>query len=359
MNTKPYLTKIILVFFWVILLSSSSHAKEIQGWDGSLTKLHAFTPVVLYKEGFYPVVGVKNKKPLINVDNRLVSLKKNTKAFFWTSDSEVKPVTLTERSVVMMDRGLGLGAIDDENMRAGLLATSILTGKSGGPAPGVSAEPQIIGSSQTEKGQKKEGPTTKEDIQYWEIIKPVLEPLKAAYGAFVFYDGQGIVELKWRNLKDTPKGEECRIQIPYPNRKILREHPKLRYMFLIFQDGEELVPFDHAERNLFLTWNERISMSQIARSYQEENREQTVAPSLIFRPSFVLSKSDYEYLKDRNVSAHITLNTTGTVSKVYLGDEIEPSIASKILPSIHLWKFFPAIKEGKPMEQEIVLPLEF
>jgi hypothetical protein len=130
-------------------------------------------------------------------------------------------------------------------------------------------------------------------------------------------------------------------------------------MLLVFQDGEELVPLDHAERNLFLIWNERISMSQIARGYEEENQKQTMEPSLIFRPSFTLSKSDYEYLKKKEISAHITLNTTGTVSKAYLDDEVESSIASKVLRSIHLWKFFPAIKDGKLTEKEIVLPLKF
>jgi len=322
-------------------------------------QLHAFVPIVLYKEGFYPVVGVKRNRPLIDVAGRLVSLEKNADAFFWASDSDVKPVTITERSVVMMDRGLGAGAIDDENMRAGLIATTILTGKSGGPSPGISVEPQFAGTSQPEKGKKKEGPTSKEDIQYWEIIKPVLEPFKDAYGVFIFYSGPGIVELKWRSLKDTPKGEECRIQIPYPNKKILREHPNLRYMLLVFQDGDELVPLDHSERNQFLLWNERLSMSLNAKAYEEDNRKQTMEPVLIFRPSFILSKSDYEYLKEEKISAHITLGTNGTVSKAYLNEEIESSIASKLLRSVHLWKFFPAIREGKLAEKEIVIPLEF
>ncbi len=359
MNSPSCLVPIALVFFSAIIFPISSYTKEIQGWDGSFAKLHAFVPIVLHKEGFYPVVGVKKNRPLIDVGGRLVSLEKNTDALFWASDSDVKPVTITERSVVMIDRGLGAGSIDDENMRAGLLASTILTGKSGGPSPGVSVEPQFSGRKETGKDLKKEGPTSKEDIQYWEIIKPILEPLKDAYGVYIFYSGPGIVELKWRSLKDTAKGEECRIQIPYPNKKILREHPKLRYMLLVFQDGDELVPLDHSERNQFLLWNERLSMSLNAKVYEENNRKQTIEPALIFRPSFILSKSDYEYLKEEEISAHITLGTNGTVSKAYLSQEIEPSIASKLLRSVHLWKFFPAIREGKLAEQEIVLPLEF
>ena len=78
MNSKSHLVSIVCAFFLAVILSGSSHAKEIQGWDGSFSKLHAFVPVVLYKEGFYPVVGVKKKKPLIDVDGRLVSLEKDT-----------------------------------------------------------------------------------------------------------------------------------------------------------------------------------------------------------------------------------------------------------------------------------------
>ena len=173
------------------------------------------------------------------------------------------------------------------------------------------------------------------------------------------YSDKGTAELQWRNMKDTPEGKKRPMRIPYASSKTLREHQNPRYMFLAFQDGEELVPSDHPERSRFLSWNEIASMAQLARNYKEANRQQTVDPSLIFRPDFTLSESAYEQLKNKEISANITVNEQGIVSEAYLDSEIGSSTSNEILNCIRLWKFLPAIKEGKQVEEEVVIPLQF
>jgi hypothetical protein len=130
-------------------------------------------------------------------------------------------------------------------------------------------------------------------------------------------------------------------------------------MFLVFQNEEELVPLDDPERIKFLTWNEITTMSRISKNHEKANRQQTLEPSLIFKPDFILSESAYEQLKDKEISAYITVNALGTVSGAYLDSRIKSFTANEVLRSIRLWKFLPAIKDGQRVEEEIEIPLQF
>ena len=130
-------------------------------------------------------------------------------------------------------------------------------------------------------------------------------------------------------------------------------------MFLVFQNGEELVPSDDQQRIEFLSWNEITAMSRISKNHEKANRQRTLEPSLIFKPNFILSESIYAQIKNKEISAYITVNELGTVSAVYLEGDIEFSSTNEILRSLRLWKFLPAIKDGQRVESEIEIPLQF
>ena len=119
------------------------------------------------------------------------------------------------------------------------------------------------------------------------------------------------------------------------------------------------MPSDHPERNRFLSWNEMKTMARLSSNHKKANSEQTVDPSLIFRPDFTLSESAYKDLKNKEISANITISELGIVSEAYLDSEVGSSTANEVLNCIRLWKFLPAIEEGKQIEEEVVVPLQF
>ncbi len=335
-----------------LFLLPHSMAKESQDFTKATPALRSFIPVVLHHGELHPIVGVKKKKPLINIDGKLTALPKESNVFFLSHKATSTPTLLTGRNVTSIDTGIGhglAGASLGEPMGAG-------GGQLGPQTPGNIS--QGLEGNQINRDQNNNS-ANNDQTQVWENITSTNGPLHNAYGVFIFYSNKGIAELQWRNIKDAPEGKERPMRIPYASRATLRNHENPRYIFLAFQDGEELVPSDHPERNRFLSWNEINTMSRLSTNHKKANHQQTVEPSLIFRPDFALSESAYKDLKNREISANITINALGIVSKAYLDSEVDSSTANEILKCIRLWKFLPAIKEGKQIEKEVVIPLQF
>ncbi len=331
----------------------------------------AFVPVVLHKGEFYTVVGVKKKKPLINVNGELIKVSKKSSVFFFSQKAAKNPTLLTGRHISSIDTGVGSG-IEGGNFSkssgggtggASSTAPSSMgpslggEGNNTGPPTGAGAQSSVSGN-QINRDQNRES-TDNDQTQLWENLTSTDGPLKNAYGVFIFYSDIGIAELKWRQVKDSPEGKTRPMRIPYPSSKTLREHVHPRYMFLTFQDGEELVPSNQPDRNQFLSWNETRAMLQLSKSHKEANLQQTVAPTLIFRPDFTLSESAYAHLQDKEISANITVNALGLVSDAYLDSDIESSTANEVLSCVRLWKFLPAINEGVQVAEEVIIPLQF
>jgi len=312
----------------------------------------SFIPVVLYQGEFHPVVGVKKKKPLIEVDGKLIKVPSKTSVFFWSKNAAKPATLLTGRNVTRIDTGVGHG-LAGANFQGGSMGAG---GGLGPTTPGNTD--QGLEGNQISRDENK-GSADNDQSQAWENITSTDGSLHNAYGVFIFYSDRGIAELKWRNVKNTPEGKVRAMRIPYASRKTLRDHKNPSYMFLVFQNAEELVPSDQPGRNGFLSWNETSSMALLAKKHKETSKQQTVEPSLIFRPDSTLSKSAHEHLKDKEISASITINKLGMVSDVYLDSDIDPSTANEVLDWIRLWKFLPAIEEGKQMEKEVVVPLQF
>ncbi|MBL4574908.1 MAG: hypothetical protein JKY51_02260, partial [Opitutaceae bacterium] len=88
MNSKSVIVMLSIVLCGIMGLPNSSHA-EGQIQDKGAKALYAYTPVYLYEGGFYPVVGVKKKKALINVDGRLISVKKKSEVYIFATHSLV------------------------------------------------------------------------------------------------------------------------------------------------------------------------------------------------------------------------------------------------------------------------------
>jgi hypothetical protein len=332
----------------------------------------SFIPVVLHKGEFHPIVGVKKKKPLINIGGQLITVPKKSSVFFWSHKAAKSPTLLTGRHISSIDTGVGSG-IEGGNFSTssggtgGVSASNMGAGGGAGAAAApfgvtdpsaVGAQSQSTSGNQINRDQNRES-VDNDQTQLWENLTSTDGPLKNAYGVFIFYSDKGIAELKWRDVKDSPEGKTRPMRIPYPSKKTLREHVKPRYMFLTFQDGEELVPSNQPDRKQFLSWNETRTMLQLAKSHKEANLQQTVDPTLIFRPDFTLSESAYENLKNKEISAIITVNGLGLVSDAYLDSDVGSSTANEILSCIRLWKFLPAIKEGRQVEEEVVIPLQF
>ncbi len=130
-------------------------------------------------------------------------------------------------------------------------------------------------------------------------------------------------------------------------------------MLLVFQNGEERIPFDHPQREGFLMWNEGASMEKMAHAYERSSANQTLDPILIFRPHFVISEASHNELRGIVVSALLNITDTGTVSDVYLDNALEPTTSYELMQSLRSWKFLPAIKDGERVEEEVEIPLQF
>lgn len=370
----PILTICLLALGMFILPHSFVRASQDQTITTSASR--SFIPVVLHKGEFHPIVGVKKKKPLINVGGQLITVPKKSSVFFWSHKAAKTPTLLTGKHISSIDTGVGsgieggnfskssggTGGVSASNMGAGGGAGAAAAPQGGSMGisnpSAVGAQSQSTSGNQINRDQNRES-VDNDQTQLWENLTSTDGPLKNAYGVFIFYSDKGIAELKWRDVKDSPEGKTRPMRIPYPSSKTLREHVKPRYMFLTFQDGEELVPSNQPDRKQFLSWNETRAMLQLAKGHKEANLQQTVDPTLIFRPDFTLSESAYENLKNKEISAIITVNGLGIVSDAYLDSEMGSSTANEILSCIRLWKFLPAIKEGRQVEEEVVIPLQF
>ncbi|MBL4574907.1 MAG: hypothetical protein JKY51_02255 [Opitutaceae bacterium] len=335
-KSHPVTVVHVLAFVCVLFLDMSfpisAYTEERQSGDGTDKAHHSYIPIVFYKNGFYPIVSVKNKKPVINVDGQLVSVKKDTKVFFSASDSNVSPTIKTGRL--------------RQDVKPDLSSMRRLEGFTKTIVPVSSPETETI---------------TQYDDKWsmWEEVVPISGPLENAYGVFIMYSDQGVADLHWRNLRDTPEGKKLSVKIPYPIRKTLRKHKKQRYLLLVFKDGEELVPVDHSQRENLLKWIEVLSMAQITGLYTKVTPEDEVNPSLFFGLKFNLDKSDYKLLEGKVIPVNVTIDKMGMISDVTIDVNISDSISDEILDTVRLWKFFPAKRDGKLAEQEVIITLQF
>ncbi|MBL4575084.1 MAG: hypothetical protein JKY51_03165 [Opitutaceae bacterium] len=340
MNSKSHLTTIVLVLLGSILLPISSHADERQSSIRNVQSLHSYVPIILYKGEFYPVVGVKNKKPLIKVDGRLVSMRKDSTAFFSANDFDVLPAIMTKRKVSTIDTGVGHG------LSAGNFP--------GWEIGGFTNEVTVESGPNDESRIKLDGTTS-----LWEIGTPMSGSITNAYGVFLFYSDKGVAELHWRNLENTPEGETLSVKVPYLKAKTLKKHKRPRYLLLAYQDGEELVPSDNPQREDLLNWVQALSMAQISDSYAKVTQEEDADPTPIFLPNFDLSESEQERIKGKIILVNVIINQIGMITEVIVDSNIPAPIANKISDALYMWRFLPAIKEGNLVEQEVIIPLQF
>jgi hypothetical protein len=339
MNAKWSLTSLVFIFCGSLFFPISAQAEETQKSDQSVKVYRAYVPVLFHDGGFYPVVGVEKKKPLISVEGQLVSVKKDAKAFFWANQSDVLPTVRTGSHVSTIDTGVGHGLTGASFPAGGRPSLPIPF-----PLTSLENETRIVDNDQS---------------SFWEQVEKTNGPLVDAYGVFIFYSDEGVAELHWRNLKNTSEGKNLSVKVPYLSRKTLKLHKNLRYLLLSYQAGAELVPSDHPQRGELLNWFETLSMAQIAGSYANAIKKEEVDPVFIFRPNFDLNKTDRKILEGKVVSVSMIVNKMGVISEVSLEADIPDSIARKILDTVRLWKFFPAIREGKLADEEVILPLQF
>lgn len=234
MNSEPQVIKIIMALCGVLLLPLSAYSEEGQSLNKNVGAFYSYVPIVFYQNGFYPVVGVQKKKPLISVRERLISVEEDAKVFFSVSNTGVSPSIKTARFAHIRD------VISHGGRRLMRIENS---------------------------GNDEESINAKVTFPEWEEVSPISGPLSNAYGVFVFYNEKGVVELHWRNLKDTPEGEKLSVKIPNLRKKMSqREYLSLRkslsYLFLVFQDGKELVPANDPQREILLNWIESVSTAQ-------------------------------------------------------------------------------------------------
>ncbi len=342
MGSRPHIVSIVCVLFWMMALSVSSHAEEDQFMDGVGRAHHSYIPIVFYKDGFYPIVGVENKMPLINVKGRLVPIKEDTRVFFSASGSDVSPRIKAGRLISNYESDVESQFTSDGQSEMGWGL--------GGFTRSIAVE-----DSRNNNGRTK----TKDMLTLREEITPISGSLRNAYGVFIFYSERGVAELHWINLKDIPEGEKLSVKIPYTSKEALKKHKNPRYLFLTFQDGEELVPVDHFQRENLLKWLEALSMAQISSSYAKVTPEDEAEPSLAFGLKFNLSQSDYQELEGKVIPVTVVINQMGIISDVTIDVNIPRSIANEIANTVRLWKFFPAKREGKLVTQEVIIPLQF
>ncbi len=308
-----------------------------------------FTAVALYQGAFYPIIGVENNEPLISVEGELISLGKDAAVYFWSKNTYKTPSIHTQKYTSIIDTGVGHG----------LAGANFPTGRTGATLPGVIVRDQNSRETSPDPTIPLGEKANNDQTLPWEHIIPRQGPLTNAYGVFIYYSEKGIAELQWRNIKNTRKDKRRSLPVPFAAKKTLREHDNLRYLLLVFQDGEELIPFDHHKREGFLRWHEKTSMEKMAQAYEKASANQTLDPILIFRPNFVLSEESYNELQTVVVSALLNVTDTGTVSDVYLDNDLEPTTSYDLMETIRSWKFLPAIRNGERVEEEVEIPLQF
>jgi hypothetical protein len=316
-----------------------------------------FSPIALYQGGFYPIIGVEKEEPLINVEDEVVSLGKDAAVYFWSNNFYETPSIHSEKYTSTIDTGVGHG----------LIGANFPTGRTGMGLPPLPVTIAVDNRTTDQSTSVVDrDPTTplgeeanNDQTMPWEHITPRQEPLTNAYGVFIYYSEKGIAELEWRKIKSTRQDKRRSLRVPFASRKTLRNHENLRYLFLVFQDGKERIPFGNPERAGFLRWNERTSMEKMALAYERTNENQTLDPILIFRPNFVISKEAHNELQKIEVSAFLNVTDVGTVSDVYLDSDLESTTAYEITETMRNWRFLPAIRDGVRIEEEVEVPLQF
>jgi hypothetical protein len=309
-----------------------------------------FTPVALYQGGFYQVIGVEDDEPLINVEGRVIALDKDAAVYFWSNNTYINPSIETKQ-----DSGPEVGSmIPNRSQRV----------SQGFEDPIEKARKQNRPSNVIDIGPGAHLRNNEKDqdirIKHWQQIIPREQPLYDAYGVFIHYGENGITDLMWREIKYTRKDKKLTLSVPLRSgNRFNRDQEDPVYMFLVFQNGEERVPFGNHQREGFLMWNETASMEKMAAAYEQSSANQTLDPILIFRPNFVLSEASHNELKGTVVSVVLTVTDMGTVSYADIDSALEPTTAYDITRSMQSWKFLPAIKDGVRIEEEVEIPLKF
>ncbi len=310
-----------------------------------------FTPVAVHQGGFYPIAGVEDNEPLINIEGRIVSLGKDAAVYFWSNNTYVTPSIDTQKGFSQSGTGT---------------RRSSTRSKFPDPKTGVDFPPNLPNARNRSNNNIYRDRTNPlgEDAEnnpyiYWEQITPRGEPLTNAYCVFIHYNERGITELMWRKIKDTRKDKKLALPVPLSSGNRFKKQEEPVYVLLVFQDGEERIPYDRPQRERFLMWHERASMEKMALAYEQSSANQTLDPILIFRPNFLLSEASHNELRGIMVSAFLNITDTGTVSDVYLDNALKPNTSYEITQSMRGWKFLPAIKDGKRVEEEVEIPLQF
>ena len=355
-----YPTLLIKVLLLCSIAAQPLFSAEVEQSTQPVRPSQPFTPVALYQGGFHQVIGVEDDEPLINVEGRVVALGKDAAVYFWSNNTFMNPSIETEHQF-----GPEIGSrVPNNYSRSNQRSRGFEDPIQKAREQRNRKQPSTIniGPSNPDEEYRRDREDQYDDVKFWEQIIPREQPLLDAYGVFIHYGEDGITNLMWREIKYTRKDKKLTLSVPlrsgnrFGNQED-QEDPV--YMFLVFQNGEERVPFGNFQREGFLMWNEINSMEKMATAYERSSANQTLDPILIFRPNFVLSEDSHNELKGIVVSVILTVTDTGTVSYADIDSALEPTTAYDLTRSMQSWKFLPAIKDGVRIEEEVEIPLQF
>lgn len=196
-----------------------------------------------------------------------------------------------------------------------------------------------------------------EMVQEFEIVADRFIP--DTYVALIFEFPNGGKAIAFGHVGDLPAAKLVDKTVVFPNSEV---PPGTRYRFEFFTKGMpiemyrlERVANSTKSRSLMIPWE--VRMKQFL---WDSNAKNTTRPPKLFASGFMEFKpSEVKQRGVKQAKLKIRIKKDGVGELVEAGDQLTKDEMARLSKDIANWLFFPALKEGKPIDNTVSVPMNF
>jgi TonB family protein len=96
-----------------------------------------------------------------------------------------------------------------------------------------------------------------------------------------------------------------------------------------------------------------LSASALSAAVVDRSADAAPAPSKIVRPTGIPRRFEGETIR-----LSLTVDEKGRPHNISLLSERDPRLLRELLPVVARWKFSPAVRNGRPVSADVVLPIQ-
>ncbi len=194
-----------------------------------------------------------------------------------------------------------------------------------------------------------------EMVQEFEIIADRFVP--DAYVALIYEFPKGGKAIAFGHVGDLPAGKLVDKTVVFPN----SEAPSgTRYRYEFFTNGMPIEMFNldrvatlTKSRSLMIPWD--VRMKQFL---WDADAKGTTRPPKLFASGFVEFKpSEVKQRGVKQTKLKIRIKEDGAGELLDAGDQLTQDEMARLSKDIANWLFFPALKEGKPIDNTVTVPM--